>query len=90
MCGVGQAPELCVSLLQKVGGIKHPLRVVPLFETKEDLISAPETVEALYRNHYYRSHIDDHQEVFPPAPFVVCVGIKLLHVAVRHSFGVVH
>eukprot|EP00667_Euglena_gracilis_P001598 EG_transcript_1597 len=54
---------LCVSLLQKVGGIKHPLRVVPLFETKEDLISAPETVEALYRNHYYRSHIDDHQEV---------------------------
>ena len=35
---------LAVLLLQKEAGIKHPLRVVPLFETLKDLDCAADTM----------------------------------------------
>ena len=56
-----------VHLLQKEAGCTTHLRVAPLFETKEDLINAPGTMLALFRNAWYKDHFDvvgtKHQEV---------------------------
>ncbi|KAJ3055215.1 hypothetical protein HK097_011216 [Rhizophlyctis rosea] len=54
---------LAVSLLQKTVGIQHPMRVVPLFETKSDLEGSTETVERLLSVDWYREEINGHQEV---------------------------
>ena len=54
---------LSVSLLQKEAKIKNKLRVVPLFETLEDLINAKEIMENLFSQNWYRKLIKNRQEV---------------------------
>ena len=44
---------MAVSLLQRNAGVKSPLRVVPLFETLDDLNGATDTMEKLYSNPSY-------------------------------------
>ena len=48
---------LLVVLLQREMGVKHYLRVVPLFETLDDLQNAPQALTALFSNEWYRNHI---------------------------------
>ena len=54
---------LSVILLQKEANIKHKLRVVPLFETLDDLERSAATVEALFSLSAYKHHINGKQEV---------------------------
>ena len=54
---------LSVSFLQKEAGIKNKLKVVPLFETLEDLINAKEIMEKLFSQDWYRKLINNDQEV---------------------------
>jgi phosphoenolpyruvate carboxylase len=54
---------LAVLLLQKEAGIKHPLRVVPLFETLKDLDGAAKTMNTLFNMHWYKQHIQAKHEV---------------------------
>ena len=42
---------LSVIFLQKEANIKNKLRVVPLFETLDDLINAKEIMENYFHNH---------------------------------------
>ncbi|GIL52665.1 hypothetical protein Vafri_8482 [Volvox africanus] len=49
---------LAVVLLQRETGVRPALRVVPLFETLEDLNNAPATMTTLLSNNWYRSHIN--------------------------------
>jgi phosphoenolpyruvate carboxylase len=53
---------LAVELLQKEAGIAHPLRVVPLFETIDDLQSSQDIVASLLRVPWYRKRIDGRLE----------------------------
>jgi phosphoenolpyruvate carboxylase len=54
---------LAVELLQRIAGQAHPQRVVPLFETADDLARAGKTLDALFRVPWYRDRIRGHQEV---------------------------
>ncbi|KAG1677399.1 hypothetical protein FOA52_010779 [Chlamydomonas sp. UWO 241] len=54
---------LCVVLLQRECGIKQLLRVVPLFETLDDLNNGPGHLRVLLANEWYHSHIHGRQEV---------------------------
>ncbi len=54
---------LSVALLQKEANIKSKLRVVPLFETLNDLINAKEIMENLFSQTWYRKLIQNKQEV---------------------------
>ena len=54
---------LAVSLLQKEAGIKNKLRVVPLFETLDDLKNAKSTMDSLFSIKWYRKYIKNEQEV---------------------------
>lgn len=54
---------LAVLLLQIDAGVDKPLRVVPLFETLDDLNGAAETMETLFSLPVYRASIDGKQEV---------------------------
>ncbi len=54
---------LAVILLQKICGVKQPMRVVPLFETLEDLNNAPTVMRQLFELPWYREHITGHQEI---------------------------
>ena len=54
---------LAVLLLQKEADIKHPLRVVPLFETLKDLDGAAATMNTLFGMHWYKQHIQGKHEV---------------------------
>jgi phosphoenolpyruvate carboxylase len=54
---------LAVVLLQEAAGVPRPLRVVPLFETVEDLRSAGPCLEALLQIPGYRNRIGGRQEV---------------------------
>ena len=54
---------LAVELLQKACGVREPLRVVPLFETLDALRGADACLDRLLGVDWYRSHIDDRQEV---------------------------
>ncbi len=54
---------LAVALLQKEAGAREPLRVVPLFETRDDLRGAGETMSKLLALDAYRDAIDGRQEV---------------------------
>lgn len=54
---------LAVELLQKEAGNRHPQRVVPLFETIEDLHNAPRVMDELLSIELYRKRIGDRQEV---------------------------
>ena len=54
---------LSVYFLQKEANIKNTLRVVPLFETLDDLINAREIMETLFSKSWYRKIIQNNQEV---------------------------
>ena len=54
---------LSVSFLQKEAEIKDKLRVVPLFETLDDLINAKSIMETLFSQSWYRKLINNNQEV---------------------------
>ena len=54
---------LAVALLQKEAGVREPLRVVPLFETRADLQGAGATMTTLLGIDLYRAAIDGRQEV---------------------------
>ena len=54
---------LAVEFLQTIAGIRHPQRVVPLFETGADLERAGEVVKTLLGIPWYRDRIRGRQEV---------------------------
>ena len=54
---------LSVSFLQKEAQIKHRLRVVPLFETLDDLVNAKDVMESLFSQSWYRKLINNNQEI---------------------------
>ena len=54
---------LSVNYLQKEAGIKDTLRVVPLFETLEDLINAKPIMQKLFSLNWYRKSIKNKQEI---------------------------
>jgi len=49
---------LAVQLLQQAAGVEHPLRVVPLFETADDLRRAPGVMTQVLDIEAYRAFID--------------------------------
>jgi phosphoenolpyruvate carboxylase len=53
---------LIVVLLQRELGVKSILRVVPLFETLDDLVNAQQTMRVLFQNAWYSEHIQGRQE----------------------------
>ena len=54
---------LSVILLQKEANIKNKLRVVPLFETLDDLINGGKIMSSLYKLKWYRNLIKYNQEI---------------------------
>ncbi|WP_372981217.1 phosphoenolpyruvate carboxylase [Marinobacter sediminum] len=54
---------LSVILLLRESGMKFPMRVVPLFETLNDLKGAPDSMAALYEVDWYRDYCQGRQEV---------------------------
>lgn len=62
---MAQAPSdvLAVVLLQREARVVHPLPVVPLFETSQDLESAGETLRHLLSLEPYRARIGGRQQV---------------------------
>jgi len=54
---------LAVLLLQLDAGVKNPLRVVPLFETLDDLNNAAPTMNTLFDSNVYRGYIQNKHEV---------------------------
>ncbi len=54
---------LAVVLLQKEARVQSPLRVVPLFETADDLRRAPDVIDRLLSIDQYRHRINGRQEV---------------------------
>ncbi len=54
---------LNVILLLRESGMTRPMRIVPLFETLDDLSGAPESMSALFELDWYRNYCGDHQEV---------------------------
>jgi len=54
---------LSISFLQKEAKIKNKLRVVPLFETLDDLVNAKSIMENLFSKKWYRKLIKNRQEV---------------------------
>lgn len=54
---------LAVLMLQRDAGVRNPLRVVPLFETLDDLKGAAATMESLFSLPTYRGSIGGKQEV---------------------------
>lgn len=62
---MARAPSdvLAVQALQHLAGARRPLRVVPLFETLDDLQHAPSVMQALYALPGYRAAAGGRQEV---------------------------
>ncbi len=54
---------LSVVFLQKEAKIKNKLRVVPLFETLDDLINSKSIMQTLFSQRWYRKLINNKQEV---------------------------
>ena len=54
---------LAVALLQHLAGVRHPMRVVPLFETADDLNAAGGVLDALLAMPWYRRRIGRRIEV---------------------------
>lgn len=54
---------LAVLLLQMDAGVESPLRIVPLFETLDDLVRAPNTLDKLLNISEYTSSINGRQEI---------------------------
>jgi phosphoenolpyruvate carboxylase len=53
---------LAVLLLMRECGMREPLRVVPLFETLDDLTAAPATMRTLFEDEWYLNLIEGTQE----------------------------
>lgn len=53
---------LIIVLLQRELGIKSYMRVVPLFETLDDLLLAPATMRRLFEDPWYYKHMGCEQE----------------------------
>ncbi|PKM22325.1 MAG: phosphoenolpyruvate carboxylase, partial [Gammaproteobacteria bacterium HGW-Gammaproteobacteria-14] len=62
---MARAPSdvLAVMLLQRETGVREPMRVVPLFETLDDLSSALDTMSSLLSVDWYRQQIGRGQEI---------------------------
>ena len=54
---------ITVSFLQKEAKIENKLRVVPLFETLDDLINSKTIMQSLFKEKWYRKLINSKQEV---------------------------
>ncbi|SEI48471.1 phosphoenolpyruvate carboxylase [Allopseudospirillum japonicum] len=54
---------LAVILLLQETGVQHPMRVVPLFETLDDLEGAANVINRLLTIDWYRHYTQGHQEV---------------------------
>ena len=54
---------LAVILLLHESGVRHKMRIAPLFETLADLENAERCLRDLFAMPWYRDYIDDHQEV---------------------------
>ncbi|HZP47237.1 MAG TPA: phosphoenolpyruvate carboxylase [Vicinamibacterales bacterium] len=54
---------LSVEFLQRLTGNRHPQRVVPLFETADDLNAAADALKTLFALPWYRERIAGRQEV---------------------------
>lgn len=54
---------LSVLLLLKETGCSHPIRIVPLFETLDDLTNAADCMSQLFAIDWYRGYTKGHQEV---------------------------
>ncbi|QSR34395.1 phosphoenolpyruvate carboxylase [Marinobacterium iners] len=54
---------LAVILLLQEVGVERNMRVVPLFETLDDLDNARDCIESLLQIDWYRDYIEGHQEV---------------------------
>uniref|UniRef100_A0A7S2CUJ2 phosphoenolpyruvate carboxylase n=1 Tax=Octactis speculum TaxID=3111310 RepID=A0A7S2CUJ2_9STRA len=54
---------LAVRLLQKHAGVKSPLRVVPLFETLDDLMNSEQIMDSLWSEPWYKKDTAATQEV---------------------------
>ncbi|WP_148861956.1 phosphoenolpyruvate carboxylase [Marinobacter fonticola] len=54
---------LSVIVLLREAGMTNPMRVVPLFETLDDLRGAPDTMSALFQVDWYRDYSGGRQEV---------------------------
>ena len=54
---------LAVQLLQRAAGVERALRVVPLFETADDLRRAPDVLTRVFDVDAYKASIDGRQEV---------------------------
>ncbi|WP_336367102.1 phosphoenolpyruvate carboxylase [Marinobacter sp. C2H3] len=54
---------LSVILLLREAGMAFPMRVVPLFETLDDLTGAPDAMKALFEVPWYRDYCQGRQEV---------------------------
>ncbi|HZR25566.1 MAG TPA: phosphoenolpyruvate carboxylase, partial [Vicinamibacterales bacterium] len=54
---------LAVDSLQRHAKTAHPQRIVPLFETADDLDAAPDVLRRLFAIPWYRQRIRGHQEV---------------------------
>jgi phosphoenolpyruvate carboxylase len=54
---------LAVRLLQAEAGVASPMRVVPLFETLDDLSNAPQVMAKLFATPWYKGDINQKQEV---------------------------
>lgn len=54
---------LTVLLLLKETGCPHPIRVVPLFETLDDLNNSANCMSALFAIDWYRDYTKGHQEI---------------------------
>jgi phosphoenolpyruvate carboxylase len=54
---------LAVALLQQEAGVTDPLRIVPLFETSDDLEHAGQVLDELLALPWYRARIQGRQEV---------------------------
>lgn len=50
---------LAVEYLQQIAGVSPRMRVVPLFETGDDLHHAPDTLRALLASPWYRARVDE-------------------------------
>jgi phosphoenolpyruvate carboxylase len=59
----GASDVLAVHLLQREAGVERPLRVVPLFETENDLLNAASSLSTLFGVPTYRATIADEQEI---------------------------
>jgi len=54
---------LAVDALQRQAATAHPQRIVPLFETADDLAAAGDVLRALFHSREYRERISGRQEV---------------------------